>query len=92
MNYLKPCKNCSSLERYKNGACKPCAVKKQLIRNRSYVLPIHLEIQNRTIENNRIKKLAKENGDIYYISLTPCERCGEKIRYVCNGACSECNT
>lgn len=91
MKYLKPCKNCNSQDRYKNGACKPCAVKKQQLRNRQYMLPSHIEIQKRTLLNSEIKNVAKRNNQSHYESLTPCSQCGEKIRYVCNGGCIGCN-
>ncbi len=90
MNYLKSCRNCGSLERYKNGACKPCAVKKQRIRNESDRMPIHREMAERKIENNRRKEEERRNNNSHYESLTPCGSCGDFMRYVCNGACSGC--
>ena len=91
MNYLKPCKNCNSMERYKNGSCKPCAYAKQMIRNREGMLQTHLDVQKRNKQNNNIKEKARKNSQVHYASLTACMSCGETIRYMCNGACIGCN-
>lgn len=90
MNYLKPCRNCGSLERYKNGACKPCALAKQLVRNEKRRLEVHKELEKRQKRNKKSKEIAKKNNESHYVSETPCSHCKGVIRYVCNGACIGC--
>ena len=90
MNYLKPCRNCGSLERYPNGACKPCALEKQRVRNEEIRLDEHRLLAERHKENKKRKEQAKSKGQVHYESLTPCHYCGELIRYVSNGTCIGC--
>jgi hypothetical protein len=91
MKIIKECKTCFSLERSKNGACKPCGRIKQNERNRAGRLQCHIEAEAINKKNNEIKEQAKIDGQAHYVSLTSCGRCRKMIRYVCNGACIYCN-
>ncbi|KGJ99889.1 hypothetical protein [Thalassotalea sp. ND16A] len=90
MNYLKKHK-CGSKERYPNGACRPCALKKQRVRNRAARTEEHIEKEKRDIKNNELKEIASKGDNPHYESLTACKRCGDFTRYICNGGCSACN-
>tara|TARA_R110000737_G_scaffold352819_1_gene400516 strand:+ start:5615 stop:5890 length:276 start_codon:yes stop_codon:yes gene_type:complete len=91
MRSIKICKKCGSLERYNNGACKPCGQVKQRLRNRERRLQCHIDAEEQNKKNNELKELAINAGVAHYFSLTACINCENKIRYVCNGACINCN-
>ena len=91
MRTKKPCKECGSLDRHKNGACRPCANKKQAVRNENDRGPSQyaLELQKKRSREEREK--AKEQNLKVFDSMSPCFRCNGTLRYVSNGGCIKCS-
>lgn len=90
---VKPCRVCGAVDRYddKRKRCRPCSQKKQGIRNQASRLPEHIEAEKKKKENRRLKQAAIDAGEKFYVSKTPCGRCGDLMRYVSNGGCMACN-
>lgn len=96
----KPCVNCGAVDRYndKKRRCRPCTRAKQRLRNQANRLPHHIEAELRGKRNNeakaaQIRENAKNLGkkQNFFISETPCYRCGNKLRLICNHGCLECS-
>lgn len=82
----KPCVVCGSLERYKNGGCKPCQLKKQTVRNKADATG-KAKIY---AANAQARSEAKLKGESKYEAVEPCYKCNTKIRYTSSGNCFHC--
>lgn len=82
----KPCVTCKSLERYKNGGCKPCQQRKQTVRNKGDATR-----QGKIkAANGKARAESKLNGDSKYETVNTCYKCNTKIRYTKSGNCVRC--
>ena len=90
MRFKKPCKRCGSLERYKNGACKPCAIAKQAIRNEEDRMPAQYELAKQKERSKQAREEARSQNLTHFDSQSPCYICQGTIRFVSNGGCIAC--